>query len=306
MTATLAVDGGQSGIRLRHSLVGGIVEVAGVSRLGDPVAAVVSEIRGAILSSGFPAIDRVVLGLTTAPVLESEASRLCALVSSVTGASEVWIADDTVTAHCGALSGGFGISLITGTGVASLAVSATRPARAFDGHGYLLGDEGGAFWIGRRALGQVLRSRDRDRSSALTHLATDRYGDLDQLHVQLHDAVSPVNEIAQFARDVLAAAEEDEDCAAILDEAAALLLATVRAGAEYLDEPLTPLALGGKMLDPASALRLRVDALLVDEPGIAPRSADADPIAGCLLLSESGAVAHYENLIFCWREGNAP
>ena len=302
MIATLAIDGGQSGIRLRHSQMPGTVEVAGVSRLGEPVTAVVSQIRDALSKARLPAIDHVVLGLTTAPVQDAEADRMCALVSSVTGASEVWLADDTVTAHCGALSGGFGISLIAGTGVASLAVSATRSARAFDGHGFLLGDEGGAFWIGRRALGQVLRARDRGHTTTLTTLASDRYGDLDQLHVQLHDAASPVNEIAQFARDVLVAAETDGDSAAIVDEAALRLLATVRAGAEYLGESATPLALGGRMLDPTTALRRRVDALLADEPAVVPRSADADPLAGCLLLAESGAVEHYKKLVYRWRE----
>ena len=59
--------------------------------------------------------------------------------------------DDTVTGHIGALSGGDGVSLIVGTGVACFAMAHDRSAVwAVDGKGFLLGDDGGGFWIGRR------------------------------------------------------------------------------------------------------------------------------------------------------------
>ena len=64
----LAVDGGQSAIRLRHSDGGGTVEVDGVSRLeGDTIAAVADAVAEGWRRGGFDLVDRVVLGLTTAP-----------------------------------------------------------------------------------------------------------------------------------------------------------------------------------------------------------------------------------------------
>lgn len=304
MIATLGVDGGQSGIRLRHSVQQLTVEVAGASRIGDPVTAIASAVRNAVNFSEFPKIDLVVLGLTTAPVLDEEKTRLCTMVAEATGSEGVWLADDSVTAHCGALSGGNGISLTAGTGVASLAVSAHAPARSFDGHGYLLGDEGGAFWIGRRALGQVLRARDSGHDSQLTELAIERYGNLEHLHVRVHEASSPVNEIAQFARDVLATSSSIEESGAILDEAAHHLILTIRAAIEYLDETRSPLALGGRMLSPDSPLRQRLDRLLTGEPRVAPRSADNEPIEGALLLAEGDTADHYGNLVFRWNRRN--
>lgn len=304
MIATLGVDGGQSGIRLRHSSQQRTVEVAGTSRIGDPVAAVATALRDAVSVSGFPKIDRVVLGLTTEPVLLAERVRLCSMVSAATSAAEVWLADDSVSAHCGALSGGMGISLTVGTGVASLALSARMPARTFDGHGYLLGDAGGAFWIGRRALGEVLRARDSGRISPLTALAVKRFGKLDHLHVRVHEASSPANDIAQFARDVLATAETVKESGVILDKAAQRLLRTILAAVEYLGEPVSPLALGGRMLAPDSPLRLRLDRLLTKETHVAPRNADHEPIEGTLLLSASGTADHYGDLVYRWNKEN--
>ena len=74
----LAVDGGQSAIRLRHSSSDRVVEVHGVSRLeGDTVDAVASAIAQGWLGSGFGPCDRVVLGLSTAPADEPSQVQLC-------------------------------------------------------------------------------------------------------------------------------------------------------------------------------------------------------------------------------------
>lgn len=311
MTAVLAVDGGQSGIRLRHSSAPRVVEAAGVSRAGDSVAAVAEAIATAWEASGFPGADRAVLGLTTAPVLPTEADRLCGLVASTTRSPEVWLVDDTVTSHAGALSGQSGVSLVAGTGVACLAVPERGSARVFDGHGYLLGDAGGAFWIGRRALGEVLRDHDRGRASALGALAASRYGSLDGLPVHLHDSRSPVNEIAQFAREVLdAAAGGDEVAGGILDEAAARLLDTTLAAAAHAaagqsGDPAVPLGLGGRMLEAGTPLRVRLDALLAGHAHVIPRSADADPLAGALLLGSADSPGRYRELTHIWKDKTA-
>ena len=123
MTRVLGVDGGQSGIRLRHSSGDEVVEMEGVSRLeGDTVAAVAAAIASGWRASGFGPVERVVLGLTTAPTDADSRQRLCAQVGAATDAAEVWLADDSVTTHAGALSMGWGVSVVAGTGVACLAV----------------------------------------------------------------------------------------------------------------------------------------------------------------------------------------
>jgi N-acetylglucosamine kinase-like BadF-type ATPase len=230
----------------------------------------------------------------------------------------VWLADDTVTSHAGALTGAPGVSLVVGTGVACLAVPAHGDPRIFDGHGYLLGDEGGAFWIGRHALGEVLRDHDRSRTNsprATTGLgarAVARYGSLDGPAIRLHDSVGPVNEIAQFARDVQDAAGDGDDAAGgILDDAAARLLETAIAAVDYitgtdrLGATAVSLALGGRMLEADLPLRARLDALLATHPDILPRSADADPIDGALLLGSADTPGRYRELTHLWKDGAA-
>ena len=68
-----------------------------------------------------------------------------------------------------------GVVLVAGTGsIAYGKDTAGRAARA-GGWGYLLGDEGGGFWIGRAALSAVVRQYDgRGPATLLTELVLDR------------------------------------------------------------------------------------------------------------------------------------
>lgn len=305
MTATLAVDGGQSGIRLRHSDSTRVVEVGGVIRSTDTVAAVAAAISQAVADGAFPPAARAVLGLTAAPSAANDADRLCALVSAATNAPEVWLADDTVTAHCGALSGEHGLCLVVGTGVACLAVPESARPRVFDGHGYLLGDEGGAFWIGRRAVRAALREYDRQEVGPLTELVRARFGPLAGLAVRLHETESPVNEIAQFAKDVLAAASTNSAAAHLVDEAASRLLSTAMDAANIFSDAPVAVALGGRLLEGASSLRERLAALLAEQPGLSVHSADGTPLDGAVLLGSFSSPGPYRDLVHVWKEKKA-
>jgi N-acetylglucosamine kinase-like BadF-type ATPase len=304
----LGVDGGQSGIRLRHSDDERTVEVDGVSRLeGDTVAQLADAVAEAHRSGGFPPADRVVLGLTTAPSDADAIDRLCRLVAEATGVPEVWLADDAVTSHAGALSGGWGVSLISGTGVACLAVPDDGEPRIIGGHGYLLGDEGGGFWIGRRGLGAVLRAGEgRGSATDLTDSARRRFGELEGLHVRLHDSVRPVHEIASFAPDVLEAAEAgDEVAGALLDRAADELALTAWSGATWAAGLSTtgavPLALGGRMLPDDGPLRRRLDERLAQlRSPVAVRTADGSPLDGALLIGGRDDPGPYRTLVHVW------
>ena len=105
------------------------MEVEGVSRLeGDTVAAVAAAIATGWRASGFDPVDRVVMGLTTAPTDGRSAAATVCAGRAATDAAEVWLADDSVTTHAGALSLGWGVSVVAGTGVACLAVPAQGAA----------------------------------------------------------------------------------------------------------------------------------------------------------------------------------
>jgi glucosamine kinase len=305
----LGVDGGQSGIRLRHSLGDRMVEVEGVSHQeGDTIAAVADAVAEGWRRGGFDPVDRAVLGLTTAPADADGRDRLCHRVGAAIGAPQVWVADDAVTSHAGALSLGWGVSIVAGTGVACLAVPQHGAPRIIGGHGYLLGDEGGGFWIGSRGLRAVLRSAEgRGPDTSLVGPARRRFGSLTELHVRLHAGDRPVDAIARFAPDVLEAAEGGDAAAtAIVDEAAEELLLLARAGAAWAgDGAVTvPLALGGRLLEPGTEVRRRLlDRLIATGLPIEPRSADASALDGAILLGRSGDPGAYGSLIHTWSEG---
>ncbi|MFN8520947.1 MAG: BadF/BadG/BcrA/BcrD ATPase family protein [Chloroflexota bacterium] len=308
----LAVDGGQSAIRLRHSSGERVVEVHGVSRLeGDTVDSVASAIAQGWLGSGFGACDRVVLGLSTAPADEPSQVRLCRHVNRVIGASDVWLADDTVTCHAGSLSLGWGVSITAGTGVACLVVPEAGEPRVLSGHGYLLGDEGGAFWIGREGLRAALRASDgRGPATALVAAAAARFGGLADLGIRVHSVPRPVNDIAHFAPDVLGAADAGDVVAERIaqdaaDELVVLMEAAVGAARTGSTDQgmVVPVAVGGRLLAEGRPLRRRLEAQLAERAmGAAVRTADGTSLDGALALGMRPDPGRYASLVHVWRE----
>jgi N-acetylglucosamine kinase-like BadF-type ATPase len=302
----LAVDGGGSAMRIAvHT--DATVEVDAVRRGPDAIEATAAAVLEGWRRLGSPSVDRVVVGLTTAPADPTDADRLGRLVAGVTEATDVWIADDAVTAHSGALSMGWGVSVIAGTGVACLSMPRAGSPRIVGGYGSLLGDEGGAWWIGREGVRSVLRGRDgREPPSGLEAAARRRFGNLDDVHVRLHDDPGAVDVIAQFARDVVDAAAEGLPAAtAIVDGAARELLelataAAVDAGGTSADP--VPLALGGRLLGEGTALRARLDERIARTAApLSPRSACGSPLDGARLLGLEPDPGRYTPLVHVWR-----
>jgi glucosamine kinase len=306
VTRVLGVDGGQSAIRLQHSEAERSVEVEGVSRLeGDLVMSTADAVIDGWRLAGCPETDRVVLGLTTAPPDGERAEAICRLVGEATGVDDVWLADDSVTAHYGALSGTTGVALVVGTGVACLALPAHADPKLFDGNGYLVGCVGSAFWIGSSAVRAVLRRNDGiGAATELERVAERRYGPISGLREVIYAESRPVNAIAQFARDVLeVAAEGDIVADAIIGSAAIELAATAQAGAAWVGEDVVDVALGGKLLASGTLLRRRLEETMEKSvPKTCVRTADASGLAGALCLGLDNAAERYRGLVHQWRK----
>ncbi|MCL2832275.1 MAG: hypothetical protein FWD78_03810 [Treponema sp.] len=127
----------------------------------------------------------------------------------------VKLCSDAEILLCGGLRGLEGYCLISGTGSAAFGRSADGRLVRAGGHGYLLGDEGSASWIGRTAIARVLRSLEgRDISTQmlpqiLKTTRLDNSGDLIQyVH---HDADKA--RIAALAPAVTSAAEAGDPLA---------------------------------------------------------------------------------------------
>lgn len=70
----------------------------------------------------------------------------------------VVVADDAAAALAGAVGAGPGIVIIAGTGTMGIGRAPSGAVLRGGGFGFVLGDEGGGYWIGRRVAGIALKS----------------------------------------------------------------------------------------------------------------------------------------------------
>lgn len=215
----LAIDAGQTGIKVR---VGGHDIVFPGIRTDEPLLAqLVAVAHGAVERTGVTAsvIAAGVSGLTTR---EADAAALLARIDDA-GVREVLLAHDSTTSFLGALADGRGAVVAAGGGVVTLAVGRDSVARV-DGWGYLMGDAGSGYWIGREALDAVMREYDgRGPATRLTDVARERWPDLAQAYISLQSAEDRVSIVASFAEPVARLASDGDAVSQRI---------TVRAGGE--------------------------------------------------------------------------
>lgn len=214
----LAVDGGQSGIRLR--LAGQSVDGDGVLGAGDVQQQLARAVSMEVARRDWKP-DIVAAGLSG--LADGEAAPAL-LLDAVPSASVALLAHDSVTSMLGALAARPGAVVAAGTGVVTLATGPGGVAR-IDGHGHLVGDAGSGFWLGRAGLEAALRAHDgRGPETSLTAAAHDAFGPLHRIGHDLQRSDDRVARIAAFARAVLDA----------LDDRDAIALAIAVAGADEL------------------------------------------------------------------------
>lgn len=153
-------------------------------------------------------------------------------------AERVLVRHDAEIALVGATAGEPGIIVIAGTG--SAAGGRNREGRYLrcGGWGYILGDEGSAYWLGRNALTAVLRASDgRGPETMLTGLVLEALGidAPEDIIREVYVKGMSVKEIASLAPLVtLAAGKGDAVARRLIDEAARLLAEHVWALASRL------------------------------------------------------------------------
>lgn len=302
MSVTVGIDGGQSQIRMRISNESQSVSTLGVSHLESDTVASVVEAVNRLWDDRTTPIDRLVAGLTTIPAAETERRTLAARLAEVTGASEVWVCGDQVTAHAGALDGATGVVLSVGTGVACLAVDGSSGAhRTFDGAGYLVGDEGGGFWLGRSGIRAALAADEhRAPPTSLAAAVSAELGPLDTAAVHLHANPRAVDSIAQMAVIVLAEAEAGDEVAnAIVSDAATRLVTTVAAAVSFLSStPAVFVAIDGRLLLNDNQLAARfLSGMEASHPSVSLFRARGSSLDGACTMAESTDPGSYRELV---------
>lgn len=243
--ALLAIDAGQTGIKTRLVRADGAATEAllpGVLTdrpLLPQLVGVVSATAGSPHTVTFG-----VSGLTDA---DAEARGLIDH-PALAGVRRVVVTHDSVTSFLGVLGDRQGAVVAAGTGVVTLGVGPEHSTR-IDGWGYIMGDAGSGYWVGRAALDAVMRAHDgRGPATGLTAVVQDRWPDLETAYVALQASEDRVRTVASFAAPTaLLAATGDEVATRICREAAeelALAVTTaLRVTAAPADAPVG--AIGG-------------------------------------------------------------
>ncbi|UFT98708.1 hypothetical protein KO561_16140 [Radiobacillus kanasensis] len=161
--------------------------------------------------------------------------------------SSIIVKNDAVSALKSGTSSASGTVLIAGTGSIAYSMSgdAESPIRV-GGWGYLFGDEGSGFEIGKEALRTVMKAYDgRGSNSALTEVIL-QYLDLQdpsELVTAIYESSNPRQSIASLARPVLElAANGDQKAEGLVHHAIGNLLellnGVVRRKPDSLNDPL--------------------------------------------------------------------
>jgi glucosamine kinase len=248
----LGIDGGGSGTRVVLIVGGQVTELPD----GPPMNALLTKgltehLRHIITAAGPTAAGVGLPGVRMA----GQASRLGRTLTRQAGCP-VHVTGDADAARHAAFLGAPGVVVIAGTGSAALGWDGERFARA-GGHGFLLGDEGSAYWIGRQAVRAALRFQERSGGSEqIYRTVTEVTGSaLDVLIAEVNAHPADRGRLAVLAPAVTAIAGHDPEARRIVRHAAeslAALAESIRRGLGPSPSGVLPVAgVGGVFSDPA-------------------------------------------------------
>jgi glucosamine kinase len=195
---------------------------------------------------------------------ESERRALSEALLNEALADDVIVVTDAEIALADAFNDEAGIVLIAGTGSIAFGRGPAGVLERVGGWGPSIGDEGGGYWIARRALSVVTAATDgREPETSLVG-AVLTAAEVDEVELLIPwAATATVSQIASLAPVVVASAESgDLRANALLGLAAEELVLHVRTLARSLfqdERAAVQVALGGGLLEPGSALRRRVE-----------------------------------------------
>ncbi len=238
------------------------------------------EVRPSAICLGMAGVDR-----------ESDASIIAAVMRRIGFKARIVIANDALIALVAGVGEAPGVVLIAGTGSIAYGRNAHNEAARAGGWGYVLGDEGSGYWIGRHALRAVVREADgRGPVTALTPLVLEHFGAAHAAGLvhAIYDRVRPTA-IAAVARAVQRAADSGDPVATEILAVGARELASCAASVvrrlELTEETFSFVLAGGIL----QAVPRLADALAAHLLAIAPRSRvqplDREPACGAVSLA---------------------
>ncbi len=305
----LAIDAGQTGMKVRLQRgddEGATDEQFPGIRTHEPLLPQLAGVVRATLARSGSTPDIVTAGISGLTDRDADAGALLALLAD-TGITRAALAHDSTTSFLGALGDSRGAVVAAGTGVVTLAVGREAVARV-DGWGYIMGDAGSGYWIGREALDAVMRAYDgRGPQTALTAVVRERWPDLTQAYIALQAAGDRVSTVASFSADVAGLAEAGDTVARTITRNAATQLAdsavtAICRVAHPGDEPAAVCAIGGVFRSPLLLADFRA-ALTDGEVAVTLTPPLGAGIDGTLALAELAPTHPLSSVVY---RANAP
>ncbi|MCW2800515.1 MAG: ATPase, BadF/BadG/BcrA/BcrD type [Aeromicrobium sp.] len=185
-----------------------------------------------------------------------------------------------------------GTVVVSGTGAAAATIHEHTMIRSADGYGWLLGDAGSGYWLGREAVRHTLARLDArlpatvlSESVLTVLLGADR---ADSSSALVRDLVRTVNsrppvQLAQLGKVVEESADQgDTEAAEIIERASLELIGTI----QRVREPAaaTPLVMVGGVLRPGSRVNRSLRAHLAEQFA-GPVLEATDGVAGATWLA---------------------
>lgn len=254
------------------------------------VEKVLHELIARVLEGG-PAPGAICLGMAGVD-RPRDAEVVRGILQRIGHRAHVIVVNDALIALEAGVPGRAGTVVIASTGsIAYGRDAAGRGARA-GGWGYVLGDEGSGYWLGRLALRAVVRAADgRGGTTALTERVLQHYGvsrprDLVR---EIYEGGTRPSAIAALAREVGAAAEAGDGIAVHLVSVGAQELAgAVASVARRLSTETAPIVLaGGTLLGLQRLRRHLIEELTVRLPEAPVMPLTVEPARGAVHLARA-------------------
>ncbi|GAA3474737.1 N-acetylglucosamine kinase [Nonomuraea roseola] len=181
MAMVLGVDAGGTSTRAAVLSLEGEVVGRGLAGCGNPMAAgarvafgnLRTAVEQALGAADRSLIKRGVVGLAGSGLLR-EPSAMAAFTAVFSDLPVVpRAAGDVVVTFAAGTPAADGTVLVSGTGAIAAKIIDRAQGRLADGYGWLLGDEGSGFWLGRAAARVTVRELNAGTPGLLTRLVTE-------------------------------------------------------------------------------------------------------------------------------------
>lgn len=291
MTCFVGIDGGGSNLRIviKHKNQTKHTEYASANPNTLGYARARDHIRQSLehaLQNMSP--DAIAIGIAGASSEHSASWLIETLNTFATDHTIIVPTSDIEIALIGAHERPHGALLLAGTGSIAYAIDEHNQRHRVGGWGYLIGDEGSGYWIGRQALHHLTRQFDNRTARTDFHRHIVQMLDLTTPYdlinwVYRQQSQPPTSAIARLAPTVIHHAELGDTIAvAIIDEAIQHLTELARAVCHRAQMNLNQLAFAGGLTNHTFIRNRLMDALtLTHDP--TPRQS---PAIGALILAQ--------------------